>query len=110
MRSGYVYRNMNNGETTTFTSRQSRLDRLSNWELVSEPAGPPAGGETTAATLAPAWAEQPSDAERAATPQLEPQPDPVGAQLVVITTPPRRARRGSPPATVKGSKLDPDQK
>ena len=107
----WVYRNNahpdpdGNG-TTTFGRRQPRLDGLANWELVSSPesAGTDPGIMRDRLVMPAAWADAPLPPD---APAGAAQPDPVGAQLVVVTRTPRRSRAGSPPATIKGTPLDP---
>lgn len=112
MRVGWVYRNNAHPRpdaegTVTFGARQPRLDRLDNWELISSPDQPAPGADRL--VMSPAWAD-PADESGGAEVKRAPEPDPVGAQLVVISRPARRPRKGTPPATIEGTALSPKVK
>jgi hypothetical protein len=96
----YVYRNANNGEVIRSSNRLRHLDRFDNWSCDIEDAMPASPG-SDAPVMPAAWSDPPDPAHVA-----PPQPDPIGAQLVVVTRSGRR-RKGAPPANVAGTDLDP---
>lgn len=109
MRQPWVYRNNSHARpdvegTVHFPARQPRLDRLPNWELISSPEDAPSI-ETSGTVMPAAWSDPPAgdDQKRSAPPE----PDPVGAQLIVVTRPAGGRRKGSPAPTIKGTPLDP---
>jgi len=113
MRPGWVYRNNahpdpNGAGTVTFGSRQARLDRLDNWELVDSP-DMVVEVEHDRLIMPPVWADAPELYDVGAQGPGTPKPDPAGASLVVIThaSPARRTRKGVPPATIADTPLSP---